>query len=98
MSMNSLYWLIAVLGAIVLVVLALAVADVLRTAGRGRVRATPPADRLEKGPTDTPDVLPPDTVQRLNGEAYTQPLYRAPERRRGAPRRTEPNGVEPAAD
>jgi hypothetical protein len=97
--MTSLYWLIAGLGALVLLVLAVAVADVLRTAGRGRVDGTPHANRSETGPTGTPAVLPSETVQRLNGEAYTQPLYRPHRRRRSSSRGpAEANGAEPASE
>ena len=95
--MNSLYWLIAGLGALVLVVLAVAVADVLRTAGRGRVPGTPHGNRSDEPPTDAPGVLPPDAVQRLNGEAFTQPLYRT-DRRRGSPRPAEPDGAGSATE
>jgi hypothetical protein len=100
--MDPLYWLIAGLGALVLVVLAVAVTDVLRTANRGRVHGTPHADLSEVGPTDATGVLSPDTVQRLNGEAYTQPLYR-PHRRRGSSepssrRQAEPNRAEPTCE
>jgi len=95
--MDSLYWLIAGLGALVLVLLVVAVVDVLRTAGRGRDRATPPANRSDDGPTDTSGVLPSETVRRLNEEAYTQPLYR-PDRRRGPATPAERNGAEPASE
>jgi hypothetical protein len=75
--MNSLYWLIVGgLAAVGLLVLAVAVADVLRTAGSGRVRPIPRSSRSGNGPTDAPPVLPPEAVQRFNDEAYTQPLYR----------------------
>ena len=75
--MNSLYWLIfGGLGAVVLLVLAIAVADVLLTARHGRGRTSPRRSGSSNGLSGTPAVLPPETVERFNGEAHTQPLYR----------------------
>lgn len=73
--MNSLYWIIlGGLVAVVVLVLAVAVTDVLVTANRGRARTPrrPPANER----TEAPGVLAPDDVERFNGEARTQPLYR----------------------
>jgi hypothetical protein len=86
--MNSFFWLIlGGLAAVVLLVLALAVADVLRTAGRGQVRPIRHVSQSAEGSSGPPAVLPPDAVQRLNDEARTQPLYRSPDPWPGLPER-----------
>jgi hypothetical protein len=86
--MNSLFWLIlGGFGAVVLLVMVLAVADVLRTAGRGRVHPTRHMNRSANGLADPPVVLPPDAVRRLNDQAHTQPLYRTPDPWPGLPAR-----------
>ena len=75
--MNSLYWLIlGGLVAVVLLVLVVAVTDVLVTANRGRGGTASRRDRAGDERTETPGLLAPEEVQRFNGEAYTQPLYR----------------------
>lgn len=75
--MNALYWVIlGGLGVVVLLVLIIAVADVLVTARRGRVRTLPHRSGPGNGLTDNPAVLPPEAVERFNAETSTQPLYR----------------------
>jgi hypothetical protein len=75
--MNSLYWLIlGGLVAVVVLVLVVAVSDVLVTANRGLGRTTPRRGRIGNQRTEAPGVLAPDDVERFNGEAHTQPLYR----------------------
>jgi hypothetical protein len=72
--MNSLYWLIAGgLAAVVLIVLAVAIIDVLRTARRGRSSSVPRSSRPESTVTDVPAS---DITERSLGEGRTQPLYR----------------------
>jgi hypothetical protein len=72
--MNSLYWLIVGgLAAAVLIVLAVAIIDVLRTAGRGRSSSIPRSSQPESTVTDVPGS---DIFERSPDEGRTQPLYR----------------------